>query len=298
VLVVLPVLFFSRTKNQNMGDKSPLLPYDEQPHGLCQDGIDEYATRHSTWSKKAQAHQQEEPTILDAAFTLLDSLESELLGSNLDLPVMCVGKQEGQILSSIACMARPRNILEVGTFTGYSAIALATALPGEKVASSAEPLPALVTVDNWSDVPQARALAEKYIGKFNALCGRDCIAMHNGTGISYLAEAARSESCRSFDVVFLDADKDGQVGYYEELVRERPVPGGETGEVWTLLSRPHGIIIVDNTLWYGKMAQTPQEEWDETTRATHDFNTFVLGQTRTRVTMLTCRDGLSLIQWA
>lgn len=285
-------------------------PYDEQPHGLCLPGIDLYAENHSSWlSECCVLADTAAPSCNDAsttdiaavAATALDELIAE--ASRLPLAVMCVGKQEAQVLYSLARMSRARRILELGTFSGYSAISLAGALPLRHSPATVELECQVTTVDNWSDVPEAEIIAERHIDRFNATVASlfrelrsPVIRMIRASALDALRDLA--EVRRSFDFVFLDADKEEQISYYEELLRiHSDQTGGSSNQGFSLLARPHGVICVDNTLWYGKAAQTSKTSWDSTTQATHAFNEHVLADERTTNVILTVRDGLTIIQW-
>lgn len=244
-------------------------PYDEQPHGLCVPGIDEYATSLGTWGSTVDE--------------LLVSLEEETC-SSLPLGVMVVGALQAQVLRSLVTMSRAAEVLELGTFTGYSAIAMAST--GANV----------TTIDNWSDVAESKALCQKYFERFDNLKGTQAdqclgnIRSLEGNCRDVL-EVLAAEG-KSFDFVFMDADKEGQIDYYEALLRDDH-PSGRP-----LLSAPHGVLCVDNVLWYGKAATTDKATWDKTTSCTHAFNKHVSEDSRTDVSILTVRDGLSLVTWS
>lgn len=170
-------------------------------------------------------------------------------------PQMQVGHLEGEFLGLLVRLTRARRVLEIGTFTGYSALAMAEALPpGGRVTT--------LDID-----PAATAIAKEYWRRSRA--GRR-IRLVLGAALDSLKRLSGP-----FDMVFIDADKENYERYWEACV-----PLVKTG----------GLIVVDNVLWSGRVLR-PREETD---RAIVKFNRRVARDVRVRAAMLTVRDGMTL----
>jgi caffeoyl-CoA O-methyltransferase len=208
---------------------------------LQKDGIEEYC----------EAHTSPEPPYLAR---VAERTIAEVPGAR-----MMVGQLEGQFLAFLVHLARPAHVLEIGTFTGYSALAMAAALPpGARITS--------LDID-----PGHVAIAREHIA---ASPYADRIEVIEGPAI---------ESLRSlpgpFDLVFIDADKGGYRRYYEDVLPK--------------LS-PHGAIVVDNVLWSGRVVDPTAEDND--TEAIRAFNDHVAADSRVDCVMLPVRDGVLLIR--
>lgn len=173
-------------------------------------------------------------------------------------PQMMSGHIQGILLQFISQMIRPNRILEIGTFTGYSAICLAKGLSDDGI---------LHTIEVKKEF---RKIIEKYFQKANI---EDKVKL-------YIGDAKRiiSEFEGQFDLVFIDAAKFDNLNYYK-LVIDR--------------IRPGGYILVDNVLWSGKVIDNQK---DNDTRMVHAFNTFVKNDNRVENIILPLRDGLSIIR--
>lgn len=173
-------------------------------------------------------------------------------------PRMLSGHLQGRILSMISKMIRPKSILEIGTYTGYSALCLAEGLTDDGI---------LHTIDNN---PERETLVNNYINE----------AGFTGRIIAHVGDAARliPELPGEFDLVFIDADKSNYSLYFD-LVIDR-MPSG-------------GVILSDNVLWSGKVVE-PINPKDTDTIALLEFNRKILRDPRVEVVMLPIRDGLSL----
>jgi predicted O-methyltransferase YrrM len=175
-------------------------------------------------------------------------------------PGMLSGLLQGRLLQAISFMMKPRLILEIGTFTGYSAIYLASGLAdGGK----------LHTIDNN---PEVADIAEKYINKSGF---SDKIITHQGNALYIIPKLEGP-----FDLVFIDADKENYVNYYE-LVFDMVGPGG--------------FIIADNVLWYGKVLNEDALT-DKETRGIAAFNKFITNDKRVEHLLLPVRDGLMVVR--
>jgi caffeoyl-CoA O-methyltransferase len=170
---------------------------------------------------------------------------------------MMVGHIMGRFLGTLVAIAKPMRILEFGTFTGYSALSMAEALP---------PGGRIVTLELD---PTHAALAQSHI---DASPLADRIEIRVGPA---LESAATLEG--PFDLVFIDADKPGYRDYYEVGVR---------------LLAPGGLIIADNVLWSGRVLDPSPDDAD--TAAIRAFNDHVAADPRVITVMLTLRDGVLL----
>ena len=170
---------------------------------------------------------------------------------------MLSGQLEGTLLQMLIASMRARRVLEIGTFTGFSAQMMAAALPDDGE---------LITCDVD---PQAIEVARSFFQR-----------SPHGHKIS-LREGPALETMRSldppFDLIFIDADKESYIAYYEEALR--PLA-------------PTGVIAVDNVLWSGRVLD-PKEERD---RAIVAFNEHVSRDKRVVNVILTVRDGIMLIR--
>ena len=199
---------------------------------------------------------------LDAHATPLEPLLQENRRetyASLSSPQMIAGPVVGRLLRLLVSVAAPRLVLEIGTFTGYSALAMAGGLP---------PDGRIVTCELS---PERAAFAQGYFGRSP---WADRIDLRVGPALDTV-DALDGP----FDFVFIDADKDGYRGYYEAVVPK--------------LS-PRGLIVVDNTLSGGDVV----DPVDERDRAMAAFNEHVQADDRTENVLLSVRDGVSVIRLA
>ena len=179
----------------------------------------------------------------------------------LPFPAMLTGTVEGRLLEMLVWASRPRRVLELGTYSGYSALSMAAALPeGGRI----------VTCE--VDAGHA-AFAQRHV---DASPYAERIEIRVGRALDVLAELEGE-----FDLVFIDADKAGYRDYYEAVL--------------PILS-PRGLIVVDNTLWSGRVADP--DERSEQTVAMRAFNEHVRSDPRVVSVVLTVRDGVTLIRHA
>ena len=174
------------------------------------------------------------------------------------LPQMMVGPLEGQLLGRLVWLSGARTVLEIGTFTGYSSISMALNLPDDG---------RIISLDVNEETT---AIARRYAEGAGVA---DRIDYRVGPALDALAELNGP-----FDLVFIDADKENYVDYYEDVLPK--------------LSE-RGFIVVDNVLWSGRVLD---EEGDESTEAIKSFNEHVAGDDRVECLMLTVRDGMTLIR--
>ncbi len=207
---------------------------------LVPTAIEEYCTAHST-----------------APAPLLEEVQA-YTNRNLAFAQMVVGPLEAAFLQMMVRTTGARRILEIGTFTGYSALAMAEALPadGEIVTCEVDPKHAEIAGRFFARSPHGKK-----------------IVLRLGPALSTLGELTDAPP---FDFVFLDADKENYINYYELVL-----PRLKTG----------GLIVADNVLWSGRVLD-PSEESD---RAVVRFNQLVRGDLRVECVMVPLRDGVSLI---
>jgi caffeoyl-CoA O-methyltransferase len=174
------------------------------------------------------------------------------------VPEMMVGRLEGRFLGTLVRSLRARRVLEVGTFTGYSSISMALALPsGGRIVSC--------------DVnEETTAIARRYAEEAGVA---DHIDYRLGPGLETIAQLDGP-----FELVFIDADKENYVNYYEATLP---------------LLADLGLMVVDNTLWSGRVAEPEDDE--ETTRAIRELNDRVRDDPRVENVLLTVRDGMNLV---
>jgi caffeoyl-CoA O-methyltransferase len=170
---------------------------------------------------------------------------------------MLSGFVQGRVLAMFSKMIRPKVVLEIGTYLGYSALCFAEGLAdGGKV----------ITLDIQEDTNKvARAFVEK--SEF-----ADRIEFHLGFATEIIPTLPET-----FDLVFIDADKPNYANYYD-LIFDKVHSGG--------------FIIADNVLWSGKVLEGDQ---DENTKALHEFNQNVQADDRVQNVLLPIRDGLMAI---
>jgi predicted O-methyltransferase YrrM len=176
-----------------------------------------------------------------------------------DSPQMMVGLLEGRFLEFLVRHTRSRNVLELGTFTGWSSISMASGLPeGGRITTC--------------DVnEETTAIARRYAEEAGVA---DRIDYRLGPGLETIESLDGP-----FDLVFIDADKPNYVNYYEAVLPKLA---------------EDGFIIADNVLWSGHVADPSNE--DENTLAIRGFNDHVMADERVECVMLTVRDGMLLIR--
>jgi predicted O-methyltransferase YrrM len=172
---------------------------------------------------------------------------------------MLSGKIQGQFLAFISNMVQPKYILEIGSFTGYSALCLLKGIQKDGQ---------LHTIEIREE--DANTAAANFM-KFDA---NKQVTLHRGNAIDIIKELPFK-----WDLVFIDADKTGYINYYEMLVPN-------------LSDR--GIILADNVLFHGEVLE--QNISGKNAKAIHAFNEHVNNDPRTEQVMLTIRDGITLIK--
>lgn len=206
--------------------------------------------------------------IIEEYISTYSSAEPELLKqvsrdtyAEVLMPRMVSGHFQGRVLSMLTHMIRPTRILEIGTFTGYSALSLAEGLPegGE-----------LITIDINEE------LEDRVRAYFSKSAQAHTITYLIGDAMKVIAGVEGM-----FDMVFIDADKHNNLNYYKMIFDK--VPSG-------------GFILVDNTLWNGKVAIPELVLKDKDTRNLHEFNQFISSDIRVEKIILPVRDGITIIR--
>ncbi len=174
---------------------------------------------------------------------------------------MCSGHLQGRLLRMLVAIANPRDVLELGTFSGYSALCIAEGLqPGAK----------LTTVEADDEL-------EDFIrDSFSRLPYGDSINLVIDDAMHFCA----TQPDASYDLIFMDADKRQYCDYYDQAMR---------------LLRPGGLLIADNTLWDGHVVE-PDHAHDPQTKAIKRFNDKVADDPNVQKVILPLRDGLTLIR--
>lgn len=175
-------------------------------------------------------------------------------------PRMLSGHLQGRALSMLSRMIAPKRILEIGAFTGYSALCLAEGLAEDGVLHTIE-------ADDELEDMILENIAEAGM--------QDKIVVHIGDALELLDTLTES-----FDLVFIDADKREYEAYYEKVLP---------------LLKKGGFILADNTLWDGKVLLKAEKQ-DEQTRSIQDFNQKIANDQRISKVILPLRDGLTLMQ--
>lgn len=195
----------------------------------------------------------------DAEDPVLAELNRE---TNLKIlrPRMLSGYLQGKILEMISKMIQPERILELGTYTGYSAICLAKGLKPDGL---------LYTIEINDEL-------EDFIRKYIQRAELDNkVKLHFGDARQIVPEINQQ-----FDLVFIDADKREYLEYYHMVLN---------------YVKPGGFILADNVLWSGKVVELDQPD-DEYTKGIFDFNRYIKNDDRVEKVILPLRDGLTLIR--
>ena len=206
---------------------------------LVDEELEEYAERHTTAS---------DPLLAELAAETKATMAS---------PQMLTGPIEGRFLEVLVAATGAKRILEIGTFTGYSALSMAAALPADG------------RIDTLDIEPKHAEVAQRY---FERSPDGEKITLHLGPAVDTIGELEGE-----FDLVFIDADKENYDAYFEAVLPR--------------LSE-RGLIVIDNTLWSGRVLD-PQ---DESTRAIAALNDKLAADDRIVAVQLTVRDGVTLVR--
>ena len=202
--------------------------------------LDDYVVRHS----------EDEPALLKA-------LTRETYQKILQ-PRMLSGHYQGRILSVLSKLIRPKTILEIGTFTGYSALCLAEGLDKNGV---------LHTIDINEELVDFQ---KRYFDKSDY--GAQ-IVQHLGSALDIIPTLETT-----FDLVFMDADKPNYINYFHQIIDKL---------------NPGGVILSDNVLWSGKVIETLDPS-DISTKIVLEYNRLLKEDSRLETVLLPVRDGLTV----
>ncbi|MEU7804762.1 class I SAM-dependent methyltransferase [Micromonospora arborensis] len=194
-----------------------------------------------------------------------DPILRELREVTAELPAgraMQVSAEEGQLLALLVSLTGATSVLEVGTYTGYSTLCMARALPADGE---------MITCDITRKWP---SIGEEYWRRAGV---SDRISVRIGDAAETLAGLVAERGAESFDLVFIDADKTGYPDYYERALT---------------LVRSGGLIIIDNTLFFGRVVDPAAQDPD--TVAIRALNTALSDDPRVDITLLTMADGITL----
>ena len=175
-------------------------------------------------------------------------------------PRMISGHYQGRILSLISKIISPKKILEIGTYTGYSAICLCEGMDKDGI---------LHTIDNNKELVE---IQNKYFKKANLT---NKIVQHSGDAKNIIPTIDEE-----FDIVFIDADKESYPEYYDLIINK---------------VRSGGIIIADNILWSGKVLEKVEKD-DQATKSIIEFNNKIIEDDRVKNIILPIRDGLNIVR--
>ena len=175
-------------------------------------------------------------------------------------PRMISGHYQGRILSLISKIISPKKILEIGTYTGYSAICLCEGMDKDGI---------LHTIDNNKELVK---IQNKYFKKANLT---NKIVQHSGDAKNIIPSIDEE-----FDIVFIDADKESYPEYYDLIINK---------------VRSGGIIIADNILWSGKILEKVEKD-DQATKSIIEFNNKIIEDDRVKNIVLPIRDGLNIVR--
>lgn len=195
-----------------------------------------------------------------------DEVQRSLIDATAELGPwagMQIGPDQAAFMSILTAVLRPRFVVEIGTFTGYSSLAVANALPdgGRMLCCDVS--------EEWTAIARAHWASAGV---------DDRIELVLGPALDTLGALPPDQEV---DLAFIDADKTGYLAYYEELVPR--------------LSSD-GLILIDNTLWSGQVAAPPADDDPADTRALRVLNDHVLADPRTEVAQLTIGDGVTIIR--
>jgi caffeoyl-CoA O-methyltransferase len=200
-----------------------------------------------------EAYAEAHTTAPDAVLAAL----AEETRSTMSAPQMLTGTTEGRLLELLVFASGARRVLELGTFTGYSALSMAAALPPDG------------RIDTCDVEPRHIEVAQRAI---DASPYAERITIHAGPALETIE---RLEG--PFDLVFIDADKANYANYYEAVLPR--------------LSE-RGLIVIDNTLWSGRVLDPKDDE----SRAIADLNDAIAADQRVVAVQLTVRDGVTLVR--
>jgi len=174
-------------------------------------------------------------------------------------PRMLSGAFQGRLISLISKLIKPKKVLEIGTYTGYSALCIYEGLDKKGI---------IHTIDKNEELVE---IQKKYFKKTGE---REKFIQHTGNALEIIPEINET-----FDLIFLDADKENYINYFNCIIDKL---------------NKNGVILADNVLWSGKVNDERQQ--DETTKILRLFNELVNNDNRVETILLPIRDGISIIR--
>jgi len=181
---------------------------------------------------------------------------------DLEMGIMQISPDQAQFMALLIKLTQAEKIIEVGTFTGYSALVMANALPdnGKIIACDIN--------KEWTDIARRHWQQAGVSNK---------IDLKLAPAIDTLDQLISAGNASQFDIAFIDADKTNYQHYYERCLK---------------LIKPGGLICIDNVLWGGSVIDNTDQSAD--TVAIRDFNTFLHHDERVDISLVPIGDGLSL----
>lgn len=174
-------------------------------------------------------------------------------------PRMLSGAFQGRLISLISKLIKPKKVLEIGTYTGYSALCIYEGLDKKGI---------IHTIDKNEELVE---IQKKYFKKTGE---REKFVQHTGNALEIIPEINET-----FDLIFIDADKENYINYFNCIIDKL---------------NKNGVILADNVLWSGKVNDERQQ--DETTKILRLFNELVNNDNRVETILLPIRDGISIIR--
>jgi len=199
----------------------------------------------------SEKYSQQEPEILQEL-----NRETHLKILN---PRMLSGFFQGRLLSIISKLIKPKKVLEIGTYTGYSAICISEGMNKNGI---------IHTIDKNEEL---NTIQKKYFKKSGL---ENNIIQYNGCALDIIPKIEEK-----FDLIFIDADKENYINYFNLVINKL---------------NNNGVILADNVLWSGKVINS--EDHDLTTNVLREFNRMVNNDNRVETILLPIRDGISIIR--
>ncbi len=214
---------------------------------------DKFTTVSSDLNEYLVAHRTERDPVLASLVK-----ETEALGP---VSMMQIAPEQGAFMTILTRAIGARSAVEVGTFTGYSALCVARGLPDDGTLLCCD------VNEEWTSIGR-RHWEKAGVAKK--------IELRLGPGVETLRSLPAT---MQFDIGFVDADKPNYHNYYEEILKRL---------------RPNGLILFDNVLWMGQVLDAATT--DESTRALRDLNEFIIADRRVEAVMLPIADGLTIVR--